>query len=96
MPLAARGDAPSVLVSQPPSAAKPATPFDRAAIARLSCADIQGLSCEELVRIVRTAPPPTVLPPMLARLEFQNREILERLAFLARECCRNRPAIAAR
>ena len=94
MPLAARGAAPSVSVSEPPAPAETARAFDRTTIARLSCADIHGLTCDELVSIVRTAPPPTVLPEMLEHLEFQNREILERLAFLTRECCRNRGTVA--
>ena len=96
MPLAARGAASSVPVSVPPAPAETTGVFDRASIARLSSADIHGLTCDELVSIVRTAPPPTVLPEMLEHLEFQNREILERLAFLTRECCRNSGIVAAR
>ena len=96
MPLAARGAASAVLIAEPPASAESPGPFDRTTIAALSCADIHGLTCDDLVRIVRAAPPPTLLADTLEHLEFQNREILERLAFLARECCRNRGALTAR
>ena len=89
MPLAARGADSFAQPEETSSSTVALQRFDRRAIAGLSCAEIHGLTCEELVSVVQTAPPPTVPLEMLEHLEFQNREVLERLAFLARECCRN-------
>ena len=95
MPLAARGAASSVLAEERSPAATVVRRFDQTTIAEFSCAEIHGLTCDELASVVRTAPPPTVPQMMLEHLEFQNREVLERLAFLARECCRKRASAAA-
>ena len=90
MPLVARSHHPVALDDEAPSPTVALRRFDRPDVAGLSCADIQGLTFDELVSVVQTAPPPTVPLQMLGHLEYQNREVLERLAFLARECCRNR------
>ena len=64
--------------------------FDRDRIASLSTVDIYDLTCEALVDVVRGADVPFLPSDVQGRLEFQDRCVLERLAFLARECCRNR------
>lgn len=89
MPFAVGGTKSVALAEVGGSPAARMKSFDRPAVAGLSSAEIHGLTCDELVRVVQTAPPPTVPPEMLEHLEFQSREVLERLAFLARECCRN-------
>ena len=64
--------------------------FDRERIAGLSTVDIYDLTSEDLVDVVRAADVPFLPSEVQGRLEFQDRCVLERLAFLARECCRNR------
>lgn len=106
MPSAARGEvAGSRLGNRPgldPLAIDPSVPecgetlvldapvFDRERIAGLSSSDIHDLTCDELVGVVRSAGLPFLPSDVQGRLEFQDRCVLERLAFLARQCCRTR------
>ena len=60
--------------------------LDRAAVAALSSAEISRMSRLELVKVVQTGR----LPAVSARPEYLDRRTLERLAYVARLCCRNR------
>ncbi|TVS18142.1 MAG: hypothetical protein EA424_11420 [Planctomycetaceae bacterium] len=60
--------------------------WGQASIAELSSSQISEMSRAELVRVVRAAR----LPSMQIRPEHADRVTLERLAHLARLCCRNR------
>lgn len=63
--------------------------FDKAAIASLSLAAIADMTKDELIDVIRGAE----LPPFAVkneRLRYLNRPELERIAHLARRCCRLR------
>ncbi|MGE3317111.1 MAG: hypothetical protein AB7O26_18495 [Planctomycetaceae bacterium] len=61
--------------------------IDKSAIADLSFAQMQILSDEALVAVIRNSELP--LPALQHRqLHFMNRDELERIAYLARRCCR--------
>lgn len=69
---------------------RPIPKWNKSAIASLSPVEITHLSCEELAEIIEEAGYLLPQPIDPARLRACNREILERLAHLARQCCRNR------
>lgn len=63
--------------------------LDKASVAELSARTIAGLTREELARVIRAAELPLLNRHDGDRLELLNRETLERLAHLARRCCRH-------
>ena len=64
--------------------------LDKSDIAALSAAVINGMTCDEMVRMIRVAILPTLLRADLDRhLPFYDHTVLTRLAHLARRCCRN-------
>lgn len=70
-----------------------ARPLDSLTIAELTAASIQQMSRDELTHVVHCAEagsPQTENP--LPRIDFYDRETLERLAFMARRSCQNRVA----
>ncbi len=58
--------------------------YDRSVIARLSCADIQRMSCSELIRAVRECRARELRPEADQRLEFFERRTLEQLIYILR------------
>lgn len=64
--------------------------LDYAAIGELPSARISQMDCDELVRVVRTAQLPFLSAETNEHLELRDRQTLERLANLARQCCHNR------
>lgn len=65
--------------------------LDPSTIAELNAATINGMSCEELVRMIRAADLPARLRSDLDQhLPFYDHTVLTRLAHLARRCCRTR------
>lgn len=64
--------------------------YDQATIAALTLAAIAEMSADDLIGIVRGADLPHASLRHPDRLRFMNRPDLERLACLARRCCRNR------
>jgi hypothetical protein len=77
---------PSAATTSPAKAKK----WCKCAVASVSPVDITHLTCDELADLIATAG--DLLPQFISSEELRtcNREVLERLAFLARECCRNR------
>lgn len=69
---------------------RPIPKWNKSAIASLSPVEITHISCEDLAEIIAEAGYLLPQPIDPARLRNCNREILERLAHLARQCCRNR------
>ncbi len=64
--------------------------LDKSSIAELSAALIDGMACDQLIRVIRAAELPTQFRPDLQQcLPFYDRETLKRLAYLARRCCQN-------
>lgn len=65
------------------------SPWNKGAIAKLTTSAIEHLPAEDLVEII--AQMSSYLPQRVGRkrLEFSERATLERLAFLARRCCRH-------
>ncbi|MEX1230237.1 MAG: hypothetical protein WEB58_08360 [Planctomycetaceae bacterium] len=64
--------------------------WDKYAVAELSADRIDHMTCDELVQAVRAAEFPALFRTDLDRhLDFLDRGALKRLAFLARQCCRN-------
>lgn len=64
-------------------------PWKKAEIAELSASDVSELSADDLkdvVRMVNTSLPQPLIERRIAGLD---RPALERLAFLARRCCRS-------
>ncbi len=59
-------------------------------VAELSTGEISSMPVSDLVRIIRTAPLPGLRDSVNHALEQYDRPTLERLAYLARRCCRNR------
>lgn len=73
-----------------PSIATSVRPFDKRAISGLTVAEIHGMSADELIDLIRAAGVMAHLQAEVARrLEFQEHQSLTRLAFLARQYCRN-------
>jgi hypothetical protein len=64
--------------------------LDHETIAELPLGQISRMNTGELVRVVRASPLRILRPEVETRLEYQDRETLERLAHLARLCCRHR------
>jgi len=65
-------------------------PLGKSAVAQLTAVVIDGLTCEELVGVIRAANlPPLSRPELQQRLPFYDHDTLRRLAYLARRCCRN-------
>ncbi|MBT4867194.1 MAG: hypothetical protein HON53_18980 [Planctomycetaceae bacterium] len=60
--------------------------FDKESVAELSLCEIETMSRGDLVNAIRAVVVPFVEDD---RLEFQERETLLRLLYLARQCCRN-------
>ena len=79
----ARSDSPS---------ARPGPTYPRwskGSVANLSAERIQNMTHAELVQAILTTSAYQLPNDVSARLTLMNRETLERLAFLARKCCRN-------
>ena len=68
---------------------RPADHTDKATVASLSPPEISQMTCAALVRVIRSAGLPFVRSDIDGRLEGYDRPTLERLAYLARRCCRN-------
>src|SRR5512140_2758005 len=64
--------------------------LDDAMIADLSALKISQMTRDEFVRMIRAARLPQLNSATGEHLELYDRRTLERLAFLARRCCRNR------
>jgi len=62
---------------------------DKATIASLTQSDISQMTCEELVRVIRGARMTLLRSDIDEQLDGYDRTTLERLAHLARRCCRN-------
>jgi hypothetical protein len=80
----------AAITSPAPPRALPLPRPDRAEIAELSPRDLRMMSDPELIAVIRGADLPRInrMPP--GKLEFADRVVLERLAYLARRCCRQR------
>lgn len=63
--------------------------LDKAIVAELTAEQIVRMTCDELVRVILVADMALLQPEARAKLKFYDRETLQRLAFLARRCCRN-------
>jgi hypothetical protein len=64
--------------------------LDNNGIATLPIRFIAGMSRDELIEVIRAAQMPLIDARTLRRLPFMERPALERLAHLARRCCRTR------
>ena len=65
-------------------------PLDKSAVAELSADEIDSMTCEELVRVIRSAELSTMDPGDFERhLPLYSLETLKRLAHLARRCCQH-------
>ena len=78
-----------VVDGEPDVAGATETP-DMAWIANLSSFEISQMTCSELVQVIQAAELPVLRPQLECHLAFYNRATLERLAYLARHCCRYR------
>lgn len=58
-------------------------------VAELDSEEIAGMDCADLIEAIRAAHLPFLQSEFEHRLEFCDREMLERLVYLARRCCRN-------
>jgi hypothetical protein len=63
--------------------------LDKSMIAELPASQISRMSCMELIRVIQGSALPLMRPEIQSHLEFYDRKTLERLAYLARRCCRN-------
>lgn len=67
--------------------------YHKSEIAALSLCDITELPREDLIAIIKSVPTAFAQTQeadrLSERLDFLNRKTLERLAFIARRCCRN-------
>ena len=63
--------------------------IDKATVADLPRAQIREMTRDELACVIRAAEMPILRGDAAERLKLFDREILERLAYLARYCCRN-------
>jgi len=63
--------------------------WDKASVAGLSQLQISQFSPEEMVRVIYAANMSLLRFELDRRLEFYDRQTLERLVYLARRCCRN-------
>ena len=62
--------------------------YDRSAIARLSCAEIENMPCSELIRAIRECRARELRPEADQRLEFFGRRTLEQLITILRRTFR--------
>jgi hypothetical protein len=63
--------------------------LDKAAIAEIPTGLFSQMSREELIRVIRASELPLVDARTLERFQYLDRATLQRLAHLARRCCRN-------
>jgi hypothetical protein len=63
--------------------------FDKPAVAGLAIGMISTMSREELIRVIDGADLPLINSRNRQRLKYLDRPSLQRLAQLARRCCRN-------
>lgn len=63
--------------------------FDKSAIAALTTTELGAMSCQELATVVEAADVPMLSSQTRQRLSLMDRATLERLAHLARRCCRH-------
>jgi hypothetical protein len=63
--------------------------FDKPAVAGLAVGMISEMGREELIRVIHGADLPLINSRNRHRLQYLDRSSLERLAQLARRCCRN-------
>jgi hypothetical protein len=63
--------------------------FDKPAVASLAIGAISNMSREELIRVIHGADLPLINSRNRHRLRFLDKNSLQRLAHLARRCCRN-------
>jgi hypothetical protein len=63
--------------------------LDKPAVAELSNEAIEEMTPEELRRLIAASEHPWAGQRLERRLAFCDRDMLVRLAFLARRCCRN-------
>jgi hypothetical protein len=63
--------------------------FDKPAVAGLAIGMISRMSREELIRVIHGADLPLINGRNRQRLRYLDRDSLQRLAQLARRCCRN-------
>ncbi len=59
-------------------------------IAQLTVDEVARMETDEMLEVIRLADFPILSSDDLRRLRFAERRTLERLVFLARECCLNR------
>lgn len=65
--------------------------LDKSSISELSTNAINGMTCDELVRMIQVSElPRESFLDLKRRLRFYDIETLKRLAHLARRCCQNR------
>ena len=62
--------------------------YDRSAIARLSCAEIENMPCSELIRAIRECRARELRPEADQQLEFFGRRTLEQLIYILRRTFR--------
>lgn len=63
--------------------------LNKAAVAELSPAQIDGMSRADMVRVIRAARMPLLRPDVEQHLEEYDRATLQRLVYLARRTCRH-------
>jgi hypothetical protein len=63
--------------------------FDKPAVASLAIGTISEMSREELIRVIHGADLPLINNRNRHRLQYLDQASLQRLAQLARRCCRN-------
>lgn len=64
--------------------------WDKFSVAELNVHRIDHMTCEELILVIHAAEFSALFRSDLDRhIEFLDRETLQRLAHLARQCCRN-------
>ncbi len=64
-------------------------PLDKSTVAEIPSGLISRMSREELIRVIQAAELPLLNARTRERLPYLDRMVLERLAHLARRCCRN-------
>ena len=62
--------------------------YNRSAIARLSCVEIENMSCSELIQAIRECRALELRPEADQRLEFFGRHTLEQLIYILRRTFR--------
>lgn len=63
--------------------------FTKGSVAELSMAEIETMSSEELIAVIRAADLPLLHEETIRRLQFFDQKTLQRLAFLARRVVQN-------